>query len=142
MAPAALAADAHAGSDRDHAALAVRHAVDLGEAIEAHPHHAIGCALAASDRGVADRRQAGQQYRGGGGRALRHTDGPALDLDRDLIAPGRGPRQAAAGTSKRFAENGAMIGSSAPDATIGANRLACAPARVTPLWQFAVKAPG
>src|SRR5947209_6163286 len=54
---AALAADAHAGAGGDHAALSIRHAVDIGEAIEADAHHAIGRALAAVHRRLADARQ-------------------------------------------------------------------------------------
>ena len=106
MAPAALAADAHAGSDGDHAALPVRHAVDLGEAIEAHAHHAIGRALAAADRRVADRRT---------GRRAAPRRRPRRPAARSTVRPSTStaivaarPRQAAAGTSKRFAENGAM----------------------------------
>ena len=136
----ALAADAHAGAGGDHAALPVRArrrcrrgsrsrcpSCNRGRVRHARPG-CRGCwqARPASTAAAAEAPD-------------RDLHGAALDLDRDRS----GRRcQAAAGTSNRRAENGVSIGSSTPAATIGAKTLACAPARVTPLWQLAVKAPG
>ena len=130
---------------RHHAALPVGDAVDLGEAVEAHAHQAIGRATGAADGGLADAAKPASSTAAAAEAPSGTRTGAALDLDRHRGGPAVRPLRTSSGCLRNIEALGRERGQhrvEAPAATIGANALACAPARVTPLWQLAVKAPG
>ena len=108
------------------------------QAFIAHPHHAIGCARCAGGRSFAGAVKTGGEQR----RGSRSAGGIAHQSAFDDYRDGWGRCQTLTGTSNRRAENRSSDASRAPAAIIGARGLACAPASVTPLWQFALNAPG